>query len=73
MVLKKMKTIAETYLGHPVANAVITVPAYFTVTQKKATKKAGKFSLKYHYRVTVIIHRWSESVAYIHQSTKLFL
>uniref|UniRef100_A0AC11DCT6 Heat shock 70kDa protein 1A n=1 Tax=Ovis aries TaxID=9940 RepID=A0AC11DCT6_SHEEP len=37
MVLTKMKEIAEAYLGHPVTNAVITVPAYFNDSQRQAT------------------------------------
>ncbi|VDN56913.1 unnamed protein product [Dracunculus medinensis] len=41
MVLSKMKEIAEAYLGKPVKNAVITVPAYFTDAQRQATKDAG--------------------------------
>nr|XP_033772362.1 heat shock 70 kDa protein-like [Geotrypetes seraphini] len=41
MVLTKMKQTAEAYLGHPVANAVITVPAYFNDSQRQATKDAG--------------------------------
>ncbi|KAB1261455.1 Heat shock 70 kDa protein 1B [Camelus dromedarius] len=41
MVLTKMKEIAEAYLGHPVTNAVITVPAYFNDSQRQATKDAG--------------------------------
>ena len=41
MILIKMKDIAEAYLGHSVANAVITVPAYFTDAQRQATKDAG--------------------------------
>jgi L1 cell adhesion molecule like protein len=41
MVLTKMKTIAEDYLGHPVTDAVITVPAYFNDSQRQATKDAG--------------------------------
>lgn len=41
MILSKMKEIAEDYLGHPVSNAVITVPAYFNDSQRKATKDAG--------------------------------
>lgn len=41
MVLTKMKETAETYLGHPVKNAVITVPAYFNDAQRRATKDAG--------------------------------
>nr|XP_033771792.1 heat shock 70 kDa protein [Geotrypetes seraphini] len=41
MVLTKMKETAEAYLGHPVANAVITVPAYFNDSQRQATKDAG--------------------------------
>lgn len=41
MVLTKMKEIAETYLGEKVDNAVITCPAYFTDSQRQATKDAG--------------------------------
>lgn len=38
MILQKMKTTAETYLGEEVENAVVTVPAYFNNDQRKATK-----------------------------------
>lgn len=41
MVLTKMKETAEAYLGKPVANAVVTVPAYFNDSQRQATKDAG--------------------------------
>nr|XP_019571068.1 PREDICTED: heat shock 70 kDa protein 1-like [Rhinolophus sinicus] len=41
MVLTKMKEIAEAYLGYPVTNAVVTVPAYFNDSQRQATKDAG--------------------------------
>jgi L1 cell adhesion molecule like protein len=41
MVLVKMKEIAEGYLGHPVTEAVVTVPAYFNDSQRQATKDAG--------------------------------
>ena len=41
MVLTKMKTIAEEYLGNKVKDAVITVPAYFNDSQRQATKDAG--------------------------------
>jgi heat shock protein 5 len=41
MVLGKMKEIAESYLGEPVKNAVVTVPAYFNDAQRAATKDAG--------------------------------
>ena len=41
MVLVKMKQIAEAYLGKTVNDAVITVPAYFTDSQRQATKDAG--------------------------------
>ncbi len=40
-VLQKMKETAESYLGHPVSEAVITVPAYFNDSQRQATKDAG--------------------------------
>mmetsp|Transcript_51950 Transcript_51950/g.123674 ORF Transcript_51950/g.123674 Transcript_51950/m.123674 type:complete len:707 (-) Transcript_51950:80-2200(-) len=41
MVLQKMKDTAEAHLGHPVKDAVITVPAYFNDAQRQATKDAG--------------------------------
>jgi L1 cell adhesion molecule like protein len=41
MVLQKMKTIAEAYLGQPVKDAVVTVPAYFNDAQRQETKDAG--------------------------------
>ena len=41
MVLGKMKEIAETYLGKPVTEAVVTVPAYFNDAQRQSTKDAG--------------------------------
>ncbi|CAG6001584.1 unnamed protein product [Menidia menidia] len=44
MVLLKMKEIAEAYLGKTVANAVVTVPAYFNDSQRQATKDAGTIS-----------------------------
>src|SRR5881409_2269307 len=42
MILQKLKTDAEAYLGEQVADAVITVPAYFNNAQREATKDAGK-------------------------------
>ncbi len=44
MILAKLKTDAESYLGEKVTEAVITVPAYFTDSQKQATKDAGKIA-----------------------------
>ncbi len=44
MVLQKLKADAEAYLGQPVTEAVITVPAYFTDAQRQATKDAGKIA-----------------------------
>jgi len=44
MVLVKMKEIAEAYLGEPVTDAVITIPAYFNDGQRQATKDAGKIA-----------------------------
>lgn len=43
-ILKKMKKTAEDYLGEPVSEAVITVPAYFNDTQRQATKDAGRIA-----------------------------
>ena len=44
MILQKLKSDAEAYLGQPVSEAVITVPAYFTDAQRQATKDAGKIA-----------------------------
>ncbi len=43
-ILQKMKETAEAYLGEPVAEAVVTVPAYFNDAQRQATKDAGKIA-----------------------------
>lgn len=43
-ILIKMKETAEAYLGTPVKNAVVTVPAYFNDSQRQATKDAGQIS-----------------------------
>ena len=44
MILQKLKTDAESYLGETITKAVITVPAYFTDSQRQATKDAGKIA-----------------------------
>ncbi len=44
MILRKLRTDAESYLGEPVTDAVITVPAYFNDIQRQATKDAGKIA-----------------------------
>ncbi len=44
MILQKLKSDAEAYLGSPVTQAVITVPAYFSDAQRQATKDAGKIA-----------------------------
>ena len=44
MVLTKMKTIAESFLGQEIKQAVVTVPAYFNDAQRQATKDAGTIS-----------------------------
>jgi len=44
MILQKMKKTAEDYLGHEVTDAVITVPAYFSDSQRQATKEAGEIA-----------------------------
>ena len=44
MILQKLKKDAEAYIGEPVTEAVITVPAYFTDSQRQATKDAGKIA-----------------------------
>src|SRR4029450_12451599 len=44
MILQKLRQAAEDYLGQPVSQAVITVPAYFNDSQRQATKDAGKIA-----------------------------
>src|SRR5690606_32286449 len=44
IILQKLKSDAEAYLGQPVTQAVITVPAYFNDSQRQATKDAGKIA-----------------------------
>jgi molecular chaperone DnaK len=44
MILRKLRTDAESYLGQPVTDAVITVPAYFNDAQRQATKDAGRIA-----------------------------
>ena len=44
MILQKLRTDAEAYLGEPVTDAVITVPAYFNDSQRQATKDAGRIA-----------------------------
>ena len=44
MILQKLKADAEAYLGEPVTEAVITVPAYFNDAQRQATKDAGRIA-----------------------------
>ena len=44
MVLQKLKADAEAYLGEPVTQAVITVPAYFIDSQRQATRDAGRIA-----------------------------
>lgn len=44
MILQKLKRDAEEYLGETVTEAVITVPAYFTDSQRQATKDAGRIA-----------------------------
>jgi molecular chaperone DnaK len=44
MILQKLKQAAEDHLGHPVTDAVITVPAYFNDSQRQATKDAGRIA-----------------------------
>lgn len=44
MILQKLKADAESYLGEPVTDAVITVPAYFSDAQRQATKDAGRIA-----------------------------
>lgn len=44
MILGKMKSVAEEYLGQNVTRAVVTVPAYFNDAQRRATEDAGKIA-----------------------------
>src|SRR3979409_2633853 len=52
MILQKLKWDAEAYLGEPVSDAVITVPAYFNNAQREATKDAGKIACLKVLRIT---------------------
>ena len=61
MILQKMKKTAEDYLGQEVTEAVITVPAYFSDSQRQATKEAGQIAgLEVH----SIFLSWSSVAAY---------
>ena len=53
MILSKLKADAESYLGSPVTQAVITVPAYFNDSQRQATKDAGKIAGLEVLRITI--------------------
>jgi len=44
LIIQKLKTDAESYLGEPIKDAVITVPAYFSDSQRQATKDAGRIA-----------------------------
>lgn len=44
VILRRLKALAEAHLGHPVAKAVITVPAYFSDAQRQATREAGQIA-----------------------------
>ena len=48
MILQKLKADAESYLGTTVTEAVITVPAYFSDSQRQATKDAGRIAVFHH-------------------------
>ena len=64
-VLQKIKRAAENYLGEPVSEAVITVPAYFTDSQRQATKDAGTIAGLDVLRV--INEPTAAALAYVHQ------
>ncbi len=65
LILKKIKTAAEAYLGEPVTEAVITVPAYFTDSQRQATKDAGTIAGLDVLRI--INEPTAAALAYVHQ------
>ena len=52
MILIKMKDTAEAFLGKPIKNAVVTVPAYFNDAQRQATKDAGAAGYKFPAYIT---------------------
>ena len=56
MILQKLKSDAENYLGEKVTEAVITVPAYFNDAQRQATKDAGKIAGLDVKRILSLIH-----------------
>lgn len=62
MVLFKMKETAEAHLGIPVPNAVITVPAYFNDSQRRATMEAG--SIAGFKELTIINEPTAAALAY---------
>ncbi|MGQ9731139.1 MAG: molecular chaperone DnaK [Candidatus Zipacnadales bacterium] len=68
MILEKLKRDAETYLGEPVKQAVITVPAYFNDTQRTATKQAGEIAGLEVLRI--INEPTAAALAYGHQEQK---
>lgn len=65
LILRKIKTAAEAYLGEPVTEAVITVPAYFTDSQRQATKDAGTIAGLDVLRI--INEPTAAALAYVHQ------
>jgi len=65
LILWKIKTAAEAYLGEPVTEAVITVPAYFTDSQRQATKDAGTIAGLDVLRI--INEPTAAALAYVHQ------
>ncbi|MDP6933598.1 MAG: Hsp70 family protein, partial [Myxococcota bacterium] len=68
MVLQKIKQAAEAFLGEPVTGAVITVPAYFTDTQRNATKDAGTIAGLDVLRI--INEPTAAALAYVHKRSK---
>jgi molecular chaperone DnaK len=68
MILEKLKRDAEAYLGEPVKQAVITVPAYFNDTQRTATKQAGEIAGLEVLRI--INEPTAAALAYGHQEQK---
>ncbi|MEC9390028.1 MAG: molecular chaperone DnaK, partial [Myxococcota bacterium] len=65
LILQKIKRAAESYLGEPVTEAVVTVPAYFTDSQRQATKDAGTIAGLDVLRI--INEPTAAALAYVHQ------
>ena len=70
MILQKMKADAEAHLGEEITEAVITVPAYFEDSQRKATKEAGKIAGMKVPRIIIFVILWIPPTNYLFWRTR---